>query len=65
MAYPWLMATSLPSYFEDSQEADTAEHRDSKGLHDLEFYQDSLQYPTTYHKTVKTIEEADKIGLET
>lgn len=54
----------LPCDFEDSQQADTAEHRDTERGHDFQLHQNRFSDSATHHEAVKTVKQRNKIGLE-
>lgn len=50
--------------FEDSEESDTTEHRDSKGRHNFGGGEHHLSDTTNNHKAIKTVEQRYKVALE-
>lgn len=51
------MTTASPCDLEDPQQADAAEHRDTKGRHDFQLDQNGFSDSSAHHKAVEAVEQ--------
>lgn len=54
----------LPGNFKNTEETNTAKHRNSKGWHNFQLHQDGFNNTATYHEAIKTIKKGHKVRLQ-